>query len=407
MGIDKETYLVEAEVRRLEPLLSGIKVIDLTHYIAGPYCTKLMAALGAEVIKIERPGEGDGTRKMGPFPDDRPDPERSGLFLYLNTNKRSVTLNLKTSTGIRILKDVVREADVLVENFMPRVMPSLGLDQKTLEEINPRLVMTSISNFGQTGPYSDYKANEVTVFALGGLMELLGDEGREPLKFGGSPGQYMAGLAAFSGSMVALHHAEKTRIGQHVDISIMECLLSCHFQDMIEYSYTGRLLPRLRRMLVMPCKDGFVAATVLQRQWPRLPKLVGMPELLEDPRFKTMESRRMHADELEAYILPWIIERTKEEIYHAAQAAGLSFGYIATSEDLLKAPQYRARDFFVDIDHPVAGKLTYPGIPFKIDNLSCDQSRAPLLGEHNLEIFCGRLNYSKEDLVRLRANGVI
>jgi CoA:oxalate CoA-transferase len=390
-----------------ENLLTGLEVIDLTHHIAGPYCTKLMAALGAEVIKVEKPGKGDGARKLGPFPADKPNPEASGLFLYLNTNKKSITLNLKTKTGVKILKDLIRDADILIENFEPRVMPSLKLDYNTLEKTNPGLVMTSISNFGQTGPYRDMRAEEINVFALGGLMNLLGDANREPLKFGGSPGQYMAGIAGFSGSLVALHNAEKTRIGQHVDISIMECLVSCHFQDMIEYSYTGRLLPRLRRMLVMPCKDGFVAATVLQRQWPRLSKLVGMPELLEDPRFKTMESRRIHADELEAYILPWMIERTKEEIYHAAQAVGLSFGYIATSEDLLKAPQYKARDFFVDIDHPVAGKLTYPGIPFGMDDIASDQKRAPLLGEHNEEIYCGHLGLTKKDLVKLRNNGVI
>jgi crotonobetainyl-CoA:carnitine CoA-transferase CaiB-like acyl-CoA transferase len=388
-------------------LLSGIKVIDLTHYIAGPYCSKLMAALGAEVIKVEKPGEGDGARKLGPFPADKPNPEASGLFLYLNTHKKSITVNLKTNTGVKIFKDLIQDADILIENFEPRVMPSLGLDYNTLKKINPRLVMTSISNFGQTGPYRDMKAEEINVFALGGLMNLLGDEGREPLKFGGSASQYMAGIAGFSGSMVALHHAEKTGMGQHVDVSIMECLVSCHFQDVIEYSYTGRLLPRYRRMLVMPCKDGFVAATILQRQWPRLAKLLEMPELLEDPRFETMESRRIHADELEAHILPWIIERTKEEIYHAAQAVGLSFGYIATSEDLLKATQYKAREFFVDIYHPVVGRLTYPGIPFKANDLANYQSRAPLLGEHNEEIYCAGLGLTKDDLVRLRASGIV
>jgi len=388
-------------------VLSGIKVIDLTHYIAGPFCTKLMAALGAETIKVEKPSEGDGTRKMGPFPSDKPDPDKSGLFLYLNTDKKSITLNLKTQTGREVLKELIREADVLVENFEPRVMPSLGLDYKALEKINPKLVMTSISNFGQTGPYRDYKAREITLFAVSGQMYNLGDKGREPLKYGGSPNQYLAGVVGFTGTMVALHHAEKVGTGQHVDISIMECLVSTHYQDLVQYQYTGTVLGRIRRMGILLCKDGFISLNVQAPQWPRLPMLMGMPELLEDSRFKTMESRRIHADELEAYLLPWTIERSKEEVYHAGQAAGLPLGYVATAEDLLKSAQYKARRFFVDINHPVAGKLSYPGMPFKMGNLPCEQGRAPLLGEHNEEIYCGQLGYAKGDLVRLRATGVI
>jgi len=153
-----------------EQALTGLKVLDVTHYIAGPFCTKLLADYGADVIKVEKPGEGDESRRMGPFPDDVPDPEKSGLFLYLNTNKRGITLNLKTETGVKIFKDLVKESDVLVENFSPRVMPGLGLDYQTLKKVKPQLVMTSISNFGQTGPYRDWKATEITLFALCGQM---------------------------------------------------------------------------------------------------------------------------------------------------------------------------------------------------------------------------------------------
>ena len=390
-----------------EQVLSDVKVLDLTQHISGPYCTKLMASLGAEVIKIEKPGEGDISRKLGPFLHDEPHPEKSGLFLYLNTDKKSITLNLKTQIGVRILKDLVREVDVLVESFEPTVMPSLGLDYDTLEKINPRLVMTSVSNFGQTGPYRDYKASEITLFSMSGLMYVLGQEDHEPLKFGGSPGQYMAGIAAFSSTMVALHYVERTGIGQHVDLSIMECLSSSHFQQLVEYQYTGVIQNRVGAMMIFPCKDGFVAFAAQQRQWPRLAAVLGMPELLEDPRFSTMESRRMHADELAAYILPWMIERSKEEIYHAGQAAGLPVDYIATAEDLLKSPQYKDWGFFVDIEHPAAGRLTYPGTPFRMGNLNRRQDRAPLLGEHNEEILCCHLGYTKDDLVRLRASGII
>ena len=391
----------------MKDALSGVRVIDLTQHIAGPYCTKLFSTMGGEVIKIEKPAKGDGARRTGPFPDDLPNSEKSGLFLYLNTGKKSITLNLKTNFGAKILKQLIKEADILVENFKPGAMDGMGLDYDALQKINPRLVMTSISNFGQSGPYRDYKAGEITLFALGGLMNMLGDAEREPLKFGGSTGQYLAGMAAFSGSMAALHHAEQTGRGEHVDISIMECLVSSHFQDIIEYSYTGRLIKRFRRMLIFPCKDGFVAAVVHQTQWPRLPKLLNMPELLKDPRFQTMASRRMHSDELEAYILPWMVERTKEEIYHAAQAEGIPLGYIATTKDLLSSRQYQARGYFIDIDHPVSGNLSYPGVPFAMRDMTFNQGPAPLLGEHNQEILCGWLNVPREDLAKLSALGIV
>jgi len=387
--------------------LSGVTVIDLTHYIAGPFCTKLFAGLGAKVIKIERPGEGDPARKMGPFPRDVPDPEKSGAFLYLNTGKKSLTLNLKTAAGARVFKRLVKDADVLVENFEPRVMPSLGFDYETLETINPRLVMTSISNFGQTGPYRDYKAEEMTIFAMGGMMYLIGDPEREPLKWGFAAAQYMGGLAAFSGTLAALHHVELGGAGQHVDISLMECIAASHFQAPEQYAYTGVVLTRNRAMLVFPCQDGVIHLSLQPHHWPKLTEMVGMPALLADPRFHDTESRRIHAEELETLILPWMMAHTMIEVYHAGQAIGLPVGYTATGEDLFNSPQYQARGFFVDIEHPQAGKLTYPGTALKMGDLPWWHERAPLLGEHNEEIYCGRLGYTRPDLARLRAAGII
>jgi crotonobetainyl-CoA:carnitine CoA-transferase CaiB-like acyl-CoA transferase len=387
--------------------LQGVKVLDLTTSIAGPYCTKLLSALGAEVIKVEKPGSGDVARTMGPFPCDVPDTEKSGLFLYLNTNKKSITLNIESKTGIAIFKKLVLDVDVLVENFEPKVMPELGLSYEILSKINPKIVMTSISNFGQNGPYKDFKASEITTFALSGLMDILGDSGKEPLKLGGSPGQYAAGVMGFTGTMAALLNSSQTGSGDYVDISILETLLCCHFQALAQYAYTGEILKRIRSMLICPCNDGFIGLTVQQTQWPRLQALIGMPQLLEDDRFKTMSSRRIHADELEAYVIPWTIERTKEEAYRLGQEAGLPIGYVATAKDLLRSEQYEFREYFIEIDHPVAGKLVYPGMPFKFSNCQCTQERAPLLGEHNKEIFCQRLGYSQKDLVKLTQQGVI
>ncbi|RLC69697.1 MAG: hypothetical protein DRI26_08580 [Chloroflexi bacterium] len=201
-----------------QQVLSDVKVLDLTWYIAGPYCTKLLADYGADVIKVERPGEGDPARKMGPFFQDDPHPEKSGLFLHLNTNKKSITLNLKSDWGRRIIKELVKGVDILVESFRPGVMARLRLDYETLEKINPKLVMTSISNFGQTGPYRDFKASEIIIYGMGGAMNQTGLTEREPLKKGLNVIQYQGGTMAAIATMMALLLADEG-IGQHVDVS--------------------------------------------------------------------------------------------------------------------------------------------------------------------------------------------
>lgn len=191
----------------MEMALSDIKVLDLTWYIAGPYCTKLLADYGAEVIKIEKPGCGDPARRMPPFFKDDPDPEKSGLFLHLNTNKRSITLNLKTEAGKDIFKKLVKKADIVVENFSPRVMSSLGLSYAELEKINPMIVMTSISNFGQAGPYRDFKASELVLSAMGSAMRSCGQPDREPLKLYGNVLQYQSGAVSAVATMGTLFGA--------------------------------------------------------------------------------------------------------------------------------------------------------------------------------------------------------
>ena len=218
--------------------LADIRVVDLTHGIAGPYCTKLLADFGADVIKIERPDTGDFSRAAGPFVQDTPDLEKSGLFLYLNTNKRSIVLDLKTSQGVEAVKELVRTADVLVENFRPGVMAELGLDYEVLSNLNPNLVMTSISNFGQTGPYRDYLASELTLFAMGGRMHATGLPDRYPLKLGGNHVQYQAGNVAAMATLFAWY-ADRYRGmgGQQVDISIFE-------------TQVGSINMRLRNLLI-------------------------------------------------------------------------------------------------------------------------------------------------------------
>jgi len=395
-----------------EAALLDLKVLDLTHFIAGPYCTRFLAGLGAEVVKIEKP-DGDGARRIGPFPNDVPDLEKSGLFLYLNQNKLGITLNLKTETGVKIFKELVKDADILVENFSPRVMPSLGLDYERLEKINPRLVMVSISNFGQTGPYRDYKAADIIEYALGGLMYITGQPEREPLKNGGNLAQYGAGLHAFVATLSALYCAQTMGIGQQVDISIMECVASIIETQDMAWIYQGDLRKRAGQGTRFgwgptPAKDGFVSVALNppRRVAQALPKLVGDPAL-EDPKFFGRARTPEVAEELERIVRPWFAEHEKEEIYHAAQKLGMPVGYLANAADLFKSPQLKAREYFAEVDHPRAGKLAYPTSGVKMSETPWQVGRAPVLGEHNEEIYCGRLGYTKEDLVRLRERGIV
>ena len=404
-----------------EQALSDVKVLDLTWHIAGPYCTKLLAGYGAEVIKVEKPGEGDPTRRMGPFFKDDPHPEKSGLFLHLNTNKKGITLNLKSATGKKILKALVSDVDILVESFSPRVMPSLGLDYQTLEQINPKLVMVSISNFGQSGPYRDFKASEIVEYAMGGEMYSTGTAGREPLKLGGNVTQYQAGTVAAVATMGALYGAECQEVGQHVDVSIMETQAGSTDRRIIYllgYACAGVLTTRwpppreaVRMMIlpqgVYPCKDGFINTLSLPQWWPRYLEAMEMPELKDDPRFQNIFSAEAGM-EFDAIWYSWLADHTKAELFEIFREARIASAPVNSPEDLLKYPHLKERQYFTEIDHPETGKVDYPGAPFKMTETPCQARHpAPLLGQHNEEIYCKLLGYSREELVKLRESGVI
>jgi crotonobetainyl-CoA:carnitine CoA-transferase CaiB-like acyl-CoA transferase len=403
----------------MEQVLSGINVLDLTWYIAGPYCTKMLADYGADVIKVERPGEGDPARRLGPFFNDEPHPEKSGLFLHLNTNKRGITLNLKTATGKKIFKELVREADILVESFRPRVMPSLGLDYEILEKINPRLVMTSISNFGQTGPYRDFKGSELIYQGFGGYMYLVGTADREPSKKSGNVIQYQLGLTSALATIVAFYGAQARGYGDHVDVDgVREEITSIDgkISWMTAYQYTGHVHGRKESGSphIRLCQDGYVfivgvgstTGALFFRAFANMLKLTpaeikewGQPEVLNDP---------VKAGEFEEiFLVPWLLERTMREIVEEAQAAGVMSTPVNTPGTLLSDPHFRERGYWVEIEHPVAGKLTYPGAPFRMGEGGWEIRRsAPLLGQHNEEVY-GELGYRKGDLVQLRQAGVI
>ncbi|MBI2873061.1 MAG: CoA transferase [Chloroflexi bacterium] len=388
-----------------EGLLSGLKVLDLGRHVAGPYCAKLMAGLGAEVVKVERPGRGDPARRVGPFPGDVPHPEKSALFLYLNTGKKGVTLNLTTPTGRELFKRLVEWADVLVENFSPGVLPSLGLDYPVLAAINPGLVRVSISAFGQTGPHRDHRAQEINLYAAGGLMYITGDLDREPLQEGARLSQYGAGQNAFVAALSAIWGREITGEGQHVDVSIAEYNVSILENLVTMYTYKGDVVVRTGNRGygraawgIYPCRDGHVGIIAApDHRWPAMAQLMGIEELA-DPRFGTRYGRQQHADEIDARMLPWLLEHDRLEIFKGGQERGLAFSYVATPEDTLKSEHLRARQFFVPIEHPVAGGLEYPVAPFRASEGELRSGPAPLLGQHNQDVYCRLLGYTPADL---------
>ena len=395
--------------------LNGIKVLDLTHHIAGPYCTKLLADFGAEVIKVERPGSGDPARSMGPFAGDDPHPDKGLPFLYLNTNKRSITLDLKSVTGRRILRRLSDEADLIVENFRPRTLASLGLSYEGFRETNPSLVMVSISNFGQTGPYRDYEATDIVEYALSGIQYIFGDNDREPLKHGFNQAQFKAGTDAASAALIALYHRAMTGTGQWIDVSIQECIATGLRDTTSAFAYTGAVkwrrpnetgeLPRSP----VAARDGYIVPIAFGGvDWDATVDFLESEELAHE-RFATAEGRMENAADLDRILRDAFAQYGKEDLfYRANRRRGLIYGIVQDAAELHENPQYRHRGYFVEVDHPVAGKADYPGAPFGMSRTPWSVGApAPTLGQHNVEVYVDELGMSKEELGQLVAAGVV
>jgi crotonobetainyl-CoA:carnitine CoA-transferase CaiB-like acyl-CoA transferase len=395
--------------------LEGIKVIDLSRQISGPYCTKLLSAFGAEVVKVEDPGKGDPARWIGPFRDDRPDPEASALYLYLNTGKKSITLDLKNPAGPNLLKRLIKDADVLVENFPPGHMAALGMGYEVLKKINPALIMASITDFGQSGPYRDFQGGRLVGYALSGYMYVNGDPDREPLAGGGEQPAYQGGLHAYSALLAALIARQISGRGRHVDVSIMECMASLHQFTVNRYVYSGKIQKRggnrhvwSHPITVYPCKDGYVCVCAsTEDQAEMLLTLIGKPDVAHDSRFTSGIERLVHADAFDALVKPWFLARTKKEIVEACQEWRVPASPVNDVSDLHGDEQLRARDYWVELDHPAAGGLSYAGAPFRMSETPAGYGRAPLLGEHNEEVYLHRLGLTQEQMDRLRQAGVI
>ncbi len=403
---------------------SALTVVEYADFIAGPYCARLLAGLGAAVTKIERPRVGDSARGHGPFsggdPDRGgvPDRERSGLFLYLGIDKRSVTLDPGTPEGRDLFLRMVSKADVLVEDTAPGDMAQLGLDYPALREVNPGLVCVSISPYGQSGPKARWKARHVNSFhASGEGFTLPGGAAsaafpdRGPVAGGAHLGEYDTGLTAASGAVAALYAREVWGTGQHVDVSKQESTTGLNRLMLAEAAAQGTVTDRTRSYVyggIFPCSDGFVMVYPREdRQWGALTGLMGQPELSEEERYCTRAARIQHSEAVNRIIGDWAATRTKQEIYDLVAPSGCPVAFYATSEDVYQSVQLEARGFFHQVDHPRAGRVTLPVRPYKVSIDSTPVSPAPLLGQHNEEIFCGELGLSREQLRQLQERGVV
>jgi crotonobetainyl-CoA:carnitine CoA-transferase CaiB-like acyl-CoA transferase len=398
--------------------LSGVKVLEFSDFISGPYCGKLLSNMGAQVIKVEKPGLGDKARCWGPFPQNLPHPEKSGLFLFLNTNKSGITLNLETALGRKIFKQLIGWADILVEDHSVKEMRQLGLNYAAVKKINPSLIMTSITPFGQTGPFKDYKGNDLIAAHAG--TEAFGnpDEGVKdpatmpPLKVPNHAADFMSGLTAAACTLGALLGRKKGGGGQHIDLSKQEAVASITRQQLAYYSVMEETPSREfgRKKFggfLYPCKDGYVVIWI-GPHYHLVVKMMGDPDWSKEEMFANPLMRNNYIVELNQLITAWTMEHTAEEINALALQQGVPCSLVRSVKDLVTDEQLAYRNFWREIDHPIAGKLKYPGAPFKLSATPAAIERpAPLLGEHNDIVYGEILKYSPEQLAKMKKAGII
>jgi len=413
------TSKVDKQAKGLpERALDGVTVLEYCSLVSGPYCTKTMADLGAEVIKIEQPIDGDPARQMPPFPEDKPHPEKSGFFLYLNTNKQGITLDPETPEGKQIFLELAKMADILVEDNPPGHMEQMGLGYKDLKAINKGLIVMSITPFGFTGPYRDYKGRALNMSHASGqayLLPLLSPHAdRPPVKVGGNTSDYDPGLVAVVAVLAALYWKGISGRGQHIDMSKQEALISMQRVESVTYANDEVVMTRTGNKTrmpggVLPCKDGhIVVITPEEHQWNALMTLIGNPAWSKEPWCRDREVRAQNADVINNLLIEWTTQYTKEEIFRKGQALSCPVSPTRSAEDLMNSEQLKDRDFFAEVTHPVLGPLKMPTSASRFaESPFLFERPAPLLGESNEEIYCERLGYKKEELEILKTKGVI
>ena len=412
-------------------MLSPYRVLDLTNE-RGSLCGRILSDLGAEVIKIEKPG-GDSCRNIGPFYQNIPDPEKSLYWFFCNLGKKSLTLNIETGDGQEILKKLVKISDFLIESFDPTYLDSLGLGYSVLSKINQRIIVTSITPFGQAGPYRDYKASDITLMAMGGLMYITGEPDRPPVRISVPQAYFIASAQATAATLTAHYYQGLTGEGQYVDVSIQECVLSTLANaipawELAQISLqrvgsflSGRGAAGTKQRLIYPCKDGSVLYIVLGGR-------IGAPsnravvqwmdeEGMADDFIKSWEWEKYDfaiatpemQERLEKYFARFFLIHTKEEIYNEGLKRGFMVAPVSSPRDIIENPQLQARDFWLQVEHPELNcKLTYPGTFYKSSEVTFKvPRRAPLIGEHNVEIYEKELCISKEEMATLKQAGVI
>lgn len=405
-----------------ERALAGVRVVDISQGIAGPYATKLLADSGAEVTKIEPPG-GDYSRRLGPFPDDLPDPERSGLYLHLNTGKRSVTLDVSVTSGQVILKKLLAKADVFVAGERASTLRAWGLHYDDLKAEFPDLVVAQVSPFGATGPYAEYDGNSLTAMAMSTLMYNTGEPDREPLSTGGDPGEYVGGIHLWIGVLAALENRAKNGGGDFVDVSLADAVAAGDEYNTAMYAFQGAIRKRYysRHIFGYPndivaCADGHVvmipgAAGFPSRLAPDVMSPMALlfenPDLNTHPLFLSGGDRMIEWRAFDALIKDYLDTHTAMEIVMTAQALRMPFAFVPSGDDLLNDEHLAERGFFQQISHTKAGTLTHTGAPFKMSETPLQSSGAPERGEANVAVLCDELGYEKADLSILSDRGVI
>jgi len=399
--------------------LEGIRVIDFGQLVSGPYCAKLFADYGADVVKVEPPGCGDTARTWGPFPADKAHPEKSGLFFFLNSNKRGVTLDVTTESGRDIMLRLVKQADVVVENNLPKQMLAWKLDYATLAKVNPDLVMISVTPYGQTGPYSEWKGYDLNAFHLTATgSRYCGRPGEPPLEHGTFAADFFGAVTGAAWGLAATYGRRSAGGGQHVDVSCAEAIAATFVggqniggcaQDGVFDRRTGVGMSLGAPATILPCKDGHVWMLTLEAaQWNGLTRVMGNPEWMQLEMFQDMFVRAQNADAMYPLIEQWTMEHSKWEIMEQCQANGCPITAVFTVAEAAEHPHLKERDYFVDLEHPVLGKLRDLGAPFKLpESPGGPREPAPLLGQHNADVYGSLLGMSADELARLHSKGVI
>ena len=389
--------------------LEGLKVIDLTTALNGPFCTMILADYGAEVLKIEPLG-GEQCRTWGPLDEKSGE---SGFFNYVNRNKKGATLNLKTEKGLQMFYDLVKDADILVENYRGGVTKKLKIDYETIRQINPNIIYSSGSGFGQYGPITHRPCYDIVAQAMGGMVNLTGFKDTDPVKVGPSVADHVAGIYLAVGTLLALHHRDVTGEGQHVDVAMFDTIFSLLENALVNYTVggfisqrNGNVDPSIAPFDIFKCKDGFVALGVgNDKLFQNFCRTIGHEELLEDPRYTTNELRcQNYVPDLQNVIIGWCEQYTKSEVEAIMDEAGIPCGPVLDVKEAIEHPHIQARDMMVHCEHPTAGDQYFQGCVMKLSETPGSVDFAsPLLGQHNAEIF----GLTEEEVAQLKEEGVL